>query len=708
MPNEPGSVLVAEIGSTTTRVTLIDVVAGEFRLVSQGEALSSVEPPQQNALAAVIEAVAQIEAATERKLLRDDQQLLMPATVERDGVDRFVAITSATGTLALVITAIASDVSAHSALRASRCTYTSVLQVVTLDDAARQQQGDERSWIERQVQTLLGLQPDAVLIAGGLEGGAEDAINRLAHIVALTAMRPVVDASGQQRQNVVLRPVIYAGNSDARPRVLEALTNHSQPLIVDNLRPSLEEERLAPARQELTRLYSERILTRLPGIGTLRRLSAAPVGTVCAAQGLMTRFLAERYERRVLTLDVGSANSAAYLAGAGKFVPAVVGNCGVGYGLSTVLEARGVERIARWLPFATTEEQLTHWLLNKLLRPAMQPTSHEDGLIELALAREVLALLIEHLRDEQPSLAYDMVLLGGATFAHAPHPGHALLALLDVLQPTGLPDDAEGADEGGGLTLDAHVDSLGLLAAAGALAPFDPDAAVTVCERDLLVNTPLAACVAALGGGRYGEPALEAELAPTRGKARQIVVAHGQIARLPLDQGARGQLTLRPAGGVRIGRNAPGAEVSTNLAEISGSALGVVIDARGRPFALPDDAAQRRSLLWEWLVALGAERGPNPFATGSFMAQSPLSAPASAPAAEPTTPHAAEVGAGEAPPTAVGQRISLDELAALDAARAQARAEPSSAAPANLENDIAKLRQTVEVPKKRGLFGRNK
>ena len=347
--------LIAEIGSTTTRVTLIDVVAGEFRLVSQGEAFSSVEPPQQNALDAVLEAVGQIEALTERKLLRDDGQLHMPATSERDGVDRFVAITSAAGTLALVITAIASDVSASSALRASRCTYTSVLQVVTLDDAARQQQGDERSWIERQVQTLLSLQPDAVLIAGGLEGGAEDAINRLAHIVALTAMRPMVDTNGQQRQNVVLRPVIYAGNSGARARVLEALTDHSQPSVVENLRPSLDEERLAPTRQELARLYNERILTRLPGIGALRRISAAPVGTVCAAQGLMTRFLAERYGRRVLTLDVGSANSAAFLAGDGEFVPAVLGNCGVGYGLSTVLQTRGVERIARWLPLLRHE-----------------------------------------------------------------------------------------------------------------------------------------------------------------------------------------------------------------------------------------------------------------------------------------------------------------------------------------------------------------
>ena len=336
----------------------------------------------------------------------------------------------------------------------------------------------------------------------------------------------------------------------------------------------------------------------------------------------------------------------------------------------------------------------------------MQPASREDVLIELAVAREVLALLLERLRDERPALAYDLALVSGATFAYAPHPGHALLALLDVLQPSGLPDGDDDASEGASLTLDAHIDSLNLLAAAGALAAVDPDAAVTLCERDLLANMPLASCVAALGGGRYGEPALEAELAPTRGKPRQIVVAHGQIARLPLDQGARGQLTLRPAGGVRIGRNAPGAEVSTNLADISGSALGVVIDARGRPFAPHDDAAQRAALLWEWLVALGAERGPNPFAEGSFMAQVPGRSFAASPPAEPPPSRPAALAASETTPPAMGRRISLDELAAQEAARVPTA--PPAVVPEKLENDLAKLRQTVEAPKKKGLFGRGK
>src|SRR5690606_460821 len=138
--------------------------------------------PYQNALYGVLEATAQIAEMTEWQLIRE-RQLNMPQAGYRQGVGQHVVSTSATGPLALVVTAIAGDVSARSAVRASRGTYTTLLQVVTLDDAASQPalNAGELSWIERQVQSLLSLRPDAVLIAGGLEDGAVDAVNRLAH-----------------------------------------------------------------------------------------------------------------------------------------------------------------------------------------------------------------------------------------------------------------------------------------------------------------------------------------------------------------------------------------------------------------------------------------------------------------------------------------------------------------------------------------------
>ncbi|RMD73170.1 MAG: hypothetical protein D6823_13845, partial [Chloroflexi bacterium] len=63
------AILVVEIGSVTTRVSLIDQVDGESRLIGQAETLTSCELPYQNIFFAIQEATAQIADLTSRQLL---------------------------------------------------------------------------------------------------------------------------------------------------------------------------------------------------------------------------------------------------------------------------------------------------------------------------------------------------------------------------------------------------------------------------------------------------------------------------------------------------------------------------------------------------------------------------------------------------------------------------------------------------------------
>ncbi len=768
MTNTSGSVLVAEIGSHTTRVTLIDTVEGEARMIGRAEVPSTIEPPRRNGLFGVLAATAQLAEMTGRKLLHDGQ-LLMPQNNERDGINQVVAMTSAAGTLDLVVTAIASNVSARSALHACRGTYTTILQVVTLDDAMmRTNDNGSDSWIVRQIQSMLALSADATIIAGGVEGGAVEPLTRLAHIVGLTALRTSTDVSGQQSQKVMARPVIFAGNSTAREQVLEVLSGRAEMQVVDNVRPTLEHEHLESARQAINRLYDERVLTRLPGLADLRRVSHAPVTTVCHVEGLMTRFIAERNQRSVLTVDIGSTNSSAFLASQGDYTLAVLGNCGTGYGLTTVLKERGIAAIARWLPFSLSETELTHRLLNKVLRPHTLPASPEDALIEQAVTREALAMVFETLSDERLHSVYDLVVAGGGVLTHVPHAGVAALMLLDALQPRNESDQ---------WVLDLRLDMLGMLPVCGALAALNPDMAVTVFEQDFLRSMPLATCIVPIGEGRIGEVALEAELRMVGGGRQQITVRHGQIVRLPLPQGAYGQLILQPAAGIRIGDNEPGQKTESNAAEMKGSALGIIIDARGRPLQLSTDAVECQARMREWLAALGSEHDqifvsvpsaavkpaeqdhaelPSPLADISIqndIEEVPLPEPAlerstllepdiqpaiqEVPLPEPALEHStppladvplpealsapaeligieAEVVAVETPTARIkpGSRISLSDLAAQEQAvtpeprateATHSQAEPEMT---GIESDLAKLRQSVEQPKKRGWFGR--
>lgn len=706
-----GSVLIAEVGSVTTRVTLLDTVDGECRLIGQAEVATSTEPPYEDVLIGVLEAAAHIAEMSGRVLLQDGR-LMRPQNPERDGINHIIITSSAAGNFEVLIVGIARDVSARSALHTVRSTYTTVLQVATLDDAPLDADWRRHtSWVERQVQTMLQLRPHVILLAGGLEGGARDVLVRLARVVAFALSYMTGTAGGQSRRDVPACAVIYAGNSEVQEQVVEVLSGHAETLVVDNLRPRLEQERTEAARAALARLYDERMLKRLPGMPTLEHMCSRPLTTVCASAGIMTRFLAERYGRRVLLLDAGSTSSSALFASPGYYAPAVLGLCGTGYGLMAVVKEHGLAHIARWLPFAINPKELLHWLLNKILRPHVVPISREDVLIEHAITREALSMVLEALRDECPDLQYDMVIARGGVLAHAPHAGLTVLTLLDTLQPLA---------EESTLALDLHLDALGLIPACGALAALDTDAAVSLADRDLLRNTPLATCVVALGEGKPGDVAVEVELTAGRGNAQRISVCHGQIARLPLSQGMKGQLILRPASGVRIGRNAPGAEVSSDVAAVAGSALGVVIDARGRPLRLATSDTARRRQLWDWLVALGVERGRNPYPDTPFefassaepgaiqterngkdhLSPFPDITPGLFQQEAPPEPQPPVAEASPDVPIS-GKRISLDDLANELGLNTESPA-------GSLQDDLAKLRQTVEQPEKRSLFARKK
>lgn len=673
MVNEPRATLVVDIGSSFTRVTLVDAVAGEARLIGQTEVPSTVEFPHADPRVGILEAAHRVGELTGRRLVQGNE-LLTPQTNERDGVNTVVIITSAAGVMSLVIAAVSKDISAKSAIHASRAIYTVPLQVLTLNENTETVGAGDATWIEQQVQQLLGLKPDAVLLAGGLEDGATSALTRLAHIISLTVVPPRGEHESFA-QDMQPQPIIFAGNSTSRERVIEALSGKAKLYVVDNIRPSLDVERLEGARRELVHLYNEHVLSRLPAMQALRRLSATSVRTSVEAISLMVRFMAEQYNRNVLVVDVGSANTAAYLHSNGRYSPAVLGGVGVGYGIGGVLAQQEVRSIARWLPYPITQSELIHHLLNKQLRPHSHPVSQEALLLELAVGREALTMALDALWDERNGSPYDMVIASGSVLAHAPHPGYAALALLDALQPTG---------QESGTAVQLHLDSLGLFASCGALAFANPDAALTLFERDLLQNTPLATCFVTLGSGRVGDVAVEAEIQISgQQNVHTIPVHHGEIARLPVPVGAHATVKLRPASGVRIGNNPAGAEVPSDPGAISGSALGVIIDARGRPLRLPDTPIERQQALWSWLQALGAVHGDLPYPSAEPFPDLLLASHTPAPSTSPSAPSRTFVSTPATP-------------------------EPQPTGGATIENELAKLRESVEAPEKKGWFGRRK
>ena len=79
-------------------------------------------------------------------------------------------------------------------------------------------------------------------------------------------------------------------------------------------------------------------------------------------------------------------------------------------------------------------------------------------------------------------------------------------------------------------------------------------------------------------------------------------VKYGTLEALPLPMGQSARIRIQPMQRADVGMGGPG---RGGTVRVVGGALGVVIDARGRPLQLPDDAGRRRELFKKWLWTLG-------------------------------------------------------------------------------------------------------
>jgi hypothetical protein len=272
----------------------------------------------------------------------------------------------------------------------------------------------------------------------------------------------------------------------------------------------------------------------------------------------------------------------------------VLGNFGIGHGIGRVLFRRGADRIRRWIPFPISTQEISDWILNQALRPQTVPTTVRDFFLQQAVAREALAEGLEKLQ-QQVQVNCELIVATGGGLARVPRWSQTVQILLDVLQPTG--------ENPAGL-VELYVDRSQILPSIGALATVNPDAAACVLLQDGLFH--LGSCLVPLGRVKRGAKALDIEL-EFEGEMRQVVEIHwGQLVCIPFRWGEMAHLTVNPARGVRVGLGQRGERLTTKGGEsIMSGALGLIIDARGRPLEIPDEDEERFLWLRDWFERCG-------------------------------------------------------------------------------------------------------
>ncbi len=577
-----GSILLADCGTAMTKVVLLDQVGGQYRLIARGEAPTTAEAPWSDVAAGILHAAEEITAVTGWSLFDGSGNLICPELAGRQGVDVFAATASVSPPLRVVVGGLVRDLSVAAAERAAAGTYSLVNTILS---------GEERGFLKEEelVRMIHRAAPDAICIAGGVEGGAEAPVLELVRTAALACA--LIDPQS--------RPfLLYAGNSRLRQRVVKIVEGRAELRSADNVCPTLAQDNPLKAREELDALYLNKMKT-LSGIETVESWSPTPLTPTARAFGKLVEYIWHLGDpsKGVLGVDVGAASTTLAAVFDGKLFLTVRSGLGIAFGGDQLLRERGAENITRWLPEPMREGEARGLLINKEMRPTSIPQVERELWLEQAVAREAIRTTLEMAHpgwETDAAQPYphllplcDTIIASGGVLTHAPHPGQATLIILDGLQPTGITT----------LVLDKY----GLAPLLGSAAKIKPLAAVETLDNGSFAN--LATVVTPVEGrARRGDTVLKLRVTYRDGGSFGAEVRYGELEVLPLLPGQKAILELHPLRRFDVGLGGPG---KGGKREIHGGLLGLVIDARGRPLRVSRDPERRQAQMQQWRRDVG-------------------------------------------------------------------------------------------------------
>lgn len=602
-PRDLNVIVATDCGSTTTKAILIEKTPDGYRQTFRGEAPTTVEVPYEDVTRGVLNSMAELEELSGRKIL-DGERIITP-TDGNVGVDIYISTSSAGGGLQMTVAGVVENMTAESAQRAALGAGAIVMDVLASTD---------RRLPHEKIERIRTLRPDMVLLSGGTDGGTIEHVVALAELIAAARPRTRLGSAFKL-------PIVYAGNKEARKYVKDALGDGVELHVTDNLRPSLDEENLSPARNEIHELFLKHVMMQAPGYKKLMSWVGAPIMPTPAAVGNIIQTVARRRNLNIVGVDIGGATTDVFSdfnvietgLSAGKservFNRTVSANFGMSYSISNVLAEAGIDNIMRWVPFDIGETNLRNRIKNKMIRPTTVPQTLEDLKIEQAIAREALRLSfiqhkelavslkgVRHARGFSESLTQavsgetvvkmpelDLIIGSGGVLSHAPRRSQAMMMIIDAFEPQGVTRLA--------------VDSIFMMPHLGVLAEINEKAATEVFEHDCLIE--LGTCVSTLNRPKSGAKCFAYTLT-VGGETRNGTVNDQELKFEPLAAGKTGTIRVEPHRSVDVGAGRGKALEAT----VYGGVVGIVLDGRGRPLVIPAD--NRQALLNKWISALDA------------------------------------------------------------------------------------------------------
>ncbi len=318
-------ILVADIGSTITKLCAFGGLGDTPQFLGQGMALTTVEEGD-------------ISLGFENA--RRDVE-------ERLGIDtagaKLMAASSAAGGLRMTVHGLTRDMT----LRASHEASLGAGAIVKFTTAGKMQPED--------IDEVCRIVPNIILLAGGVDYGDRDVVLHNAKLLAAQD---------------IPAPVIYAGNISARAearRILEG--SGKQVFCVENVYPRIDELNVEPVRKVIQHVFSKHIITAA-GMDKVKEMITGDIIPTPGAVMTSTELLYEEIGD-VMTVDVGGATSDVHSVteGSTKFVKMMIapeprskrtveGDLGVYVNASHIMEAAGdlIDHVERIEPLPQTDQ----------------------------------------------------------------------------------------------------------------------------------------------------------------------------------------------------------------------------------------------------------------------------------------------------------------------------------------------------------------
>jgi hypothetical protein len=561
------SYLIVDINSHHTKAAFIERTGDEYGVQGTSETPTTVDPPELDVTIGVEKAIRGLGQKLGKELWTSGGP---------SGAQPFLCSSSTSGGIYMNVAGVIRTISTESAQRAALGAGALLMDVFSKDD---------RRPPFIMIDRMRSLRPEIFLLAGGTDGGAEAQVLEMADLIGAADVKPRFGEGYKL-------PVVYAGNVEVRERVSKVLTEDRYATrAVDNVRPVIEAENLGPAREGIYDSYMEHVLVHSPGYDKLVDWVEGNIIPTQAAIGKILYAYAQERGVNLLAVDVGGATTDVYSVYDGVFNRSLNADIGLTYGIGNIMKEAGVGNIMRWIPRDLSEKKVRNIVGNIM---ALQPESlsGEEAMVRQSAVREAIRLGLEQHRNYatrlkgvrlirdlgmmfeqalEPSILNlkktHAVIGRGSIFNNPENLRMAPLLLLDGIQPWGVTE--------------IYVDVSSMMPHTGMLLDSNSEAALQILSKVCLRK--LGTCVAAKGRAEEGVEAMSLTLSTSEGVSMEETIAFGELKTLPLGAEESARIEVRPTMKFDVGAGR-GRRLE---AKVTGGENGLIIDARGRPIAIP-------------------------------------------------------------------------------------------------------------------------